>query len=495
MEKTVVAIYLRKSRSDEGLDALRNHKAVLIRLAEQNGFSYEIYEEIGSSVSLDARESLNEMLANIYKYKYVLVMDLDRLARSIVIMEEIKEKLKYHGVLIMTPQQTIDLNNETNEMMMDFQSVIAKAEYQQIRKRMRIGKLEGARQGHWVNGVAPLGYSYDKTIKKLAINEQEYPLVREIYSLALKNMSYSEIAINLNLRGYRTRLGNTFTKDAIKTILTNRAYVGDVVYRQSSKTKGGKDEVIITHNSHPAIVSESDWLEVQRLIQNKRTHFSKVTSTVRTAVQGIVYCGCCGTKLTVNIVKNEVYIKGCWKTDAYGQRCSNRSVKAVYVEKAVFEALRHFKESLIVKVRNMLKEDNSGIKEEINDKIKSLKADVKKQEIALDKLLDSYLESLVSKEEYTAKKKEREDIVAHLKQDIRRYELQLEALDSGKQVDRLKQVIRVLDNFESLDVREANRFLQSFIEKIEVTAVADKSSIYRRAKAEPVIEITFGEGV
>jgi site-specific DNA recombinase len=488
-----VAIYLRKSRSDEGIEALRNHKAVLTRLAEGRGFEYEIFEEIGSAISLDIRDELNRLLSRLDEFSHVLVMDIDRLSRSIADMEGIKKQLQYHNVKILTPTQEIDLNNESQEMVMDFQSVIAKAEYQQIRKRMRIGKIEGARRGHWVNGVAPLGYKYDKKIKKLVINEQEYPLAREIFTLALKNMSYREIAINLNMRGYRTRSGNMFKDASIKAILINRAYVGDVVYRQKSKVKGGQDEVVIYPNAHPAIVTETEWLEVQRLIQSRRTNVGKTATFVKSAIQGLVYCGCCGAKLTIDSSKGETYIKGCWRTDAFGNRCPNKAIKAKVIEKEIVKGMRAYRDMVEERVRQLLNFNDSGIKDELIAKMEGIKEEVKRQESILKKLLDSYLEGIIDKDMYMAKKKEKEDAVKLLKDDIRRIELQLDSMDVSKQVSKLKQVLFGLDSFENMEIQEANRLLMTVIKRIEYKRLPDKSNGYRRAKHETELKIEWVE--
>jgi site-specific DNA recombinase len=498
----LVAIYLRKSRSDEGLDALKNHKAVLTRLAEQNGFKFDIYEEIGSSVSLDARERLNELLDNISKYSRVLVMDLDRLARSIVIMEEIKEKLKYHGVKILTPSQEIDLNNESNEMLMDFQSVIAKAEYQQIRKRMQLGKVEGARAGYWVNGVAPLGYQYDRNTRKLVINEQEYPLVRELFKMGLQNMSYQEIAVNLNIRGYRTRLGNTFSVDSVKTVLVNRAYVGDVIYRKKSKVKGGQDTVIVSHNAHPAIIDETDFLEIQRLIHNRRTNVGKTKSYVKSMVQGLCYCGQCGKKLTINVMSKrspkdrtgEYYVKGCNRSDDLGQySCSNRSMKVDDIEKVIVQAIRAQREAIEDKVKHLLSSDNSGLEAEVQGSIKMAQVEIKKIETKLERLMDVYLDGDLDKPTYLKKKAQQEEQIQHLKDDVRRNELKLNNLDTEAQVERLKKALYALDTFERLEIQEANRFLQTLISRIEIIVKPDTKSIMRRAKKEPQVKIYWTE--
>ncbi|MGG4037879.1 recombinase family protein [Heyndrickxia ginsengihumi] len=492
-----VAIYLRKSRSDEGLDALKNHKSVLTRLAESKGFDYDIYEEIGSSViSLDYREQLNLMLANLDQYSHILVMDLDRLARSLVVIEEIKEKLKYHQVKLMyATGQEVDFSRDTDEMVADFQSLIAKQEYNQIRKRMKIGKIEGARKGFWVNGVAPLGYSYDRNIRKLVINEDEYPLVKEIFSLASKNMSYQEIAINLNMRGYRTRQGNLFHSYSIKAILMNRAYVGYVTYRQKSKVKGQPDEVIATPNSHPAIITETEWLEIQKLIQNRRTNVGKTGKVTKSFVQGLVYCGCCGAKLTINSPRSrsDIYIKGCSRVDGFGHRCPNKSVKVQELEDFIRIYLMEYRNKLEVKAKQLLQMDTSEIKKELQAKRNMIEAEISKQEGMIAKLLDSYLEGIISKDIYQAKQVEKLAQIQLLKDDSRAVELQLEGLNVDRQIQKYKDMILTLDRFHTLDVTLANRVLITLIKRIDYKRLSDTSQVYRRAKLESEYKITMNK--
>jgi len=484
LNKKRVAIYLRKSRADEPVEALANHKAVLERLAANKGMEYDIYEEIGSSVHLDWREKYDEMLSKLDQYSHVLVMDIDRLARDLVAMDTIKKQFIYHDVKILTPSQEIDLSNMNQEMMLDFQSVVAKAEYQMIKKRMRIGKVEGARRGHWVNGVAPLGYTYNRETKKLIINEDEYPLVKEIFSLALNNMSYMEIAINLNLRGFKTRRGNMFDNHSIKAILTNRAYVGYVIYREASKVKGQEGEVTITPNAHPEIISESEWLEIQQLIQNRRTNIGKTATEVRSFVQGLIYCGCCGGKLSLNSIKGELYIKGCSKMDGLGNKCPNKSVKVKELEDFLKINLMTYRNKLEEKAKQLLNTDTSAIKQELTVKGDMIKAEIEKHNNVLSRLLDSYLDGIISKDIYQAKQKERQEQIKILENDSRSIELQIEGLDVNKQVDKIKDLILTLNTFDSLDVTLANRILMTLVNRIDVTVLSSENSVYRRNKTE-----------
>lgn len=66
-----VAIYLRKSRGDEET-SLEKHRMQLLELAHRNHYVFDqddVYEEIGSSDSIDSRPEFKRLLDNIKKYK------------------------------------------------------------------------------------------------------------------------------------------------------------------------------------------------------------------------------------------------------------------------------------------------------------------------------------------------------------------------------------------------------------------------------------------
>lgn len=56
-----VAIYLRKSRDDKSEeDVLANHRLELVELAQKYNLKYVIYEEIGTSDSIEFRPELKK---------------------------------------------------------------------------------------------------------------------------------------------------------------------------------------------------------------------------------------------------------------------------------------------------------------------------------------------------------------------------------------------------------------------------------------------------
>ncbi|MEH7117190.1 recombinase family protein [Neobacillus vireti] len=482
------AIYLRKSRAEEGIEALKTHKQVLSRRAAELGLEVDIYEEIGSSVSMEVRDELNRMLARIEEYENVLVMDIDRLSRSLADMEYIKNLFIEKDVKIVTPNQVIDLSIEAQNMMVDFQSVIAKAEYQQIRKRMRIGKLEGARKGHWVSANTPLGYEYDRKTKHLKPNAIEMPLVREIFNLALENMTPTQIARELNDRGYTTRKGNPFSSDGVLSILTNQAYIGYVIYRENPKVKARKATEVITPNSHTAIISELDFLEVQRLIQSRKKNHGRNTLILRSFLQGLVFCKDCGRQMPVVYHrvgsggrKSESLVFGACRGG-----CDNQGIACQEVEREIVIHLKALRNSLEGKLKTLRATDTSSLEKDLQTLIKQHKENIKKYEKRLDNLLDLQLDGEISKEQYANKRAKIENDLQKSKQEIKRLELSIASLDTETQQEKIRYAIKMLDNIRLMPIEEANRFLKSIIGKIYYSRPKAKG-IYRRAKAEAEI--------
>lgn len=96
-------------------------------------------------------------------YDAVLVIDQDRLSRGgTTDAEVIKEVLVESNTLLIENGNVYDLSTDQDEFVYDMKSIIARQEYKQIKKRLRRGKIQGARKGLWTNGQPPLPYVYNK---------------------------------------------------------------------------------------------------------------------------------------------------------------------------------------------------------------------------------------------------------------------------------------------------------------------------------------------
>lgn len=68
-------------------------------------------------------------------------------------------------------------------MFFDFQAIFAKMEYKIIKKRMKQGKVAGAKKGMWTNGRPPYPYVYISATKQVEVDEEK----RKIYRLIIEN--------------------------------------------------------------------------------------------------------------------------------------------------------------------------------------------------------------------------------------------------------------------------------------------------------------------
>lgn len=106
----------------------------------------------------------------------------------------------YTDTYVITPQKIYDLSQEQDEMLFDFQAIFAKMEYKMIKKRMRQGKVAGAKKGMWTNGTPPYPYVYNQTTRMIEVDPDKLKIYRMVIDKYLLGMSTLQIAIWLNQR-------------------------------------------------------------------------------------------------------------------------------------------------------------------------------------------------------------------------------------------------------------------------------------------------------
>lgn len=97
-----------------------------------------------------------------------------------------------------------------------------------INRLLKESKIEKVKNGDKSSGNAPIGYKWDNA--KIVVDEDKAPVVKEIFSLALKGCSTQKIADTINNKGYRTDKGNEFSRQAIHVIITNKFYIGIITH-------------------------------------------------------------------------------------------------------------------------------------------------------------------------------------------------------------------------------------------------------------------------
>lgn len=117
-------------------------------------------------------------------------------------------------------------------MFVQMLGVFAEFERATIVERVIAGMERKAATGAWVGGYRPFGNEPDRESGVLVPREEEAPLVQVIFDLyANKRLGSRAIATCMNKRGYRTKTGRPWGHTAVITVLTNRAYVGEIFFR------------------------------------------------------------------------------------------------------------------------------------------------------------------------------------------------------------------------------------------------------------------------
>lgn len=158
------AVYLRKSRMEEGMDTdevLRKHRQGLDECAQRHGLDIlEYYPEVVSGESLYARPQMLRLLEDVESGRFdaVLCMDLDRLSRGRMKDQGIiLDAFKDSGTLIVTPEKVYDLSDEIDDELAEFKTFMSRREYKIINKRLRRGLKRSIQDGCYVAN-APYGY-------------------------------------------------------------------------------------------------------------------------------------------------------------------------------------------------------------------------------------------------------------------------------------------------------------------------------------------------
>lgn len=316
------AMYLRKSRADVEAEALgemetlARHEKILTELAKRKGIKIcEVYKEIVSGESIENRPEMQRLLKDVYarKYKGVLVVELERLARGDTKDQgTVAEAFKLSNTMIITPMKDYDPNNEFDEEYLEFGLFMSRREYKTISRRMQQGIIQSVKEGNYVGSLPPYGYDIVKRGKRdrtLKLNDQSQ-YVELIFDWFVNDrMNAGAIASKLTSMGVPTRTGKPeWHRATIKDILKNRLYTGRIEWfkRKTSKefdenglkrTKRRQtpEDHLIVEGKHPAIIDDEMFQKAQRLFEGNVP--IKAMSTITNPLAGIAVCKKCGKKM------------------------------------------------------------------------------------------------------------------------------------------------------------------------------------------------------
>lgn len=291
---THAIIYDRASTKNQKDNYSRvNAREVGIRIAEQNGFTWEYVKEIGSGTTLTGRPEMMKILDRIAagEIQVLIVQDLDRLARpeEAVVYSTIRQVIMAYNVIIHTHTARIDLNDDTDDFTSDILMSVAKKERRTILKRMKRSRAAKAEQGGFAGGNVGLGYKLVYQNGKdshRVIDDDKAKTVKAIFdTLEATGGNIGATAKKLNELGHTTKGGVKFVPSVVKSIATNKLYTGII---ESTLT----DKII--HRPDLQIISVAQFQQVQELIESRAGNKKDLGRRGHYVLTGFIACGGCG---------------------------------------------------------------------------------------------------------------------------------------------------------------------------------------------------------
>ncbi|MBW2067147.1 MAG: recombinase family protein [Deltaproteobacteria bacterium] len=433
------AIYARVSSDRQKEEqTIGSQSAALIEYAQNEGYRVPgewVFQDEGYSGGSLVRPGLERLrdLAADGQIESLLIYSPDRLSRKYAYQVLLCEEFARHGVdvvFIKSPKAT----TPEEELLVQFQGMIAEYERAQIAERTRRGKRHRAKAGS-VNVLsgAPYGYHYhrktDRSVAYYEIIDREAEVVRKVYKLYTGDgLSINEIARLLNDHGICTRTGKSrWERSTVWGMLRNPAYKGASCFGKTERAerhkitrplrlRGGfsprssctrerpRQEWI--EIAVPAIVSEETFaLAQERLEKNRR--LSPRRTIEPTLLQGMLVCGECGYALyrcSTRTSRRKIYYYRCLGSDAYrhlnGRLCHNRPIRQDYLDRIVWQRVIQLLENPDLvrgEIRRRIKEiqDSSPTKH----RKEALSKEITRVQKGVEKLLDAYQEGLLKLEE------------------------------------------------------------------------------------------------
>ena len=433
------AIYARVSSDKQREEnTIASQTAALIAFARERQLEVPqewVFEDDGYSGASLIRPGLERVrdLAAEGLIQAVLIYAPDRLSRRYAHQILLIEELARAGVETLFMRAPRGPTPE-DELLVQFQGMIAEYERAQILERSRRGKRHRARQGEVsVLSGAPFGYRFirktDHSAAYYQIDEEQAWIVRwmfELYSVA--GLSIGAIARLLNEHAIPTcKRRGRWERSTVWGMLRNPAYKGQACFGKTTlaprqritrpiRMRGG----IAPRNSAsherpredwitiavPAIVSEETFALAQERLEANKTHAPRRTITP-SVVQGLVSCAKCGYALYRTSTRSSaraIHYYRCLGSDAWrrlsGSACNNRPVRQDLLDEVVWtEIVRLLEDPHLI--QNELDRRLAAAREAEPTKRReeALRRDLIRIRKNIDRLLTAYQEGLLSLDE------------------------------------------------------------------------------------------------
>lgn len=404
-----VAIYARKSRVTNKGDSIgvqfkQCAEYARRELSLDDDYTFMDYEDKGLSGYFSDRPNFQRMLHDIEmgKIRALVCYKLDRVGRRTSDLLRLLDFLEKHKVDLLICSNNINTASGVSKIFIQIFAVVAEFERDTLTERITDNMMELAKDGRWLGGNTPTGFSVKRVTTGSGKNKSAYSflesipeektMMQKLYTIFAELRSIKKAADKMNELGYTTKQGARFNSSTVRLLLRNPVYcvADENAYNYFYENGGGLceelsafdgkhgisaynktdqekfedadstfinpkfvqtisakpvSEWIISVGRHEGFIPSQQWIDTQNMLDAIAEKYNRPHRKTNALLSGLVYCPFCGKRLRVISESNRwTNGKPRFKYVCPGFRdneCDFKAVDGVLLDEFVVQQLSH----------------------------------------------------------------------------------------------------------------------------------------------------------
>lgn len=296
-----------------------SQKSLLLRYAMVHDFEVEqMYVDDNYSGTDTTRPAFRQMIrdAEARRFDVILVKTQSRFTRDLEESElYLHRKFPEWGIRLVAVMDGVDTDAEGDLKKQQLNGLVNEWYLEELSANVQAALSTKRQQGKYLSAFALYGYEKDPADHNHLIpNPETAPVVQRIFALYLAGFGAQRIAMVLNAEGvlapsaykkacdarYKAPIQAQWSNTAIRNILKNPIYTGDMVqgrykkasYKKSTMIRQPPDQWVLVPATHEPLISQETFARVQQTFLKRQTPLP-YTAVWRPLARK-VKCGRCG---------------------------------------------------------------------------------------------------------------------------------------------------------------------------------------------------------
>lgn len=301
----------------------------------------QILVEIESGTK-DTRKEFNRLLDWVKSGKAteIIVTRVDRLGRSVITIARAAKLFEEKGVKLTILDGNVDITSAFGWYSLSQMASLAEFESRLMSQRIKHGKEYERQRG----AITRITFGYMKnsegkpipSIKIMDCGLSEWEVAYKCKELYVEIGSLRPTANKIH-----ELYGKIFTTPGLRDWLLNPINRGHTVYGVRKHRKE-PDKQEVRFNTHPAIITESEFEKIKHLMERAKILWGikQSNGALNYPLASQVYCGACGSRCYQSKSGKTYHVFRCRKRDEGKYHCSNeKSTSFVLTQETVTNAI------------------------------------------------------------------------------------------------------------------------------------------------------------